>query len=63
MSQQAVPKKPVNTSRVEALLIRLGATKKHHPMVVLIYTRIRNKTLKSRSGVILLCVIHVVLAM
>ena len=63
MSQQAVPKKPVNTSRVEALLIRLGATKKNHPMVVLIYTRIRNRTLNSISGVILLWVIHVVQAM
>ena len=58
MSQQAVPKNPATTSMVELLLIRLGAAKNSHAIVMLMYTRVRHRVLKSRSDVGVIRVIH-----
>ena len=58
MSQQAAPKNPATTSMVELLLIRPGAAKNSHAIVMLMYTRVRHRALKSRSDVSVLRVIH-----
>ena len=58
MSQQAVPKNPATTSMVELLLIRLGAAKKSHAIVMQMYTRVRHRAFKSRSDVSVLRFIH-----